>query len=90
MPVVDLQRVARVVAVHAVGRDQDRAVDAHLVHCGDHLIASHFRWSVEKTDPRPLGTVALVGVDLGVDHRRFHGRRMIQVPDPVFCGDDYA
>ena len=39
MGALHLHRVARVVAVQRKGGDEDRAVDADLVHRRDHLVA---------------------------------------------------
>ena len=39
MRALHLDRVARVVPVQREGRDEDRAVDADLVHRRDHLVA---------------------------------------------------
>ena len=61
--------IAAVVAVHREGRDEDRAVDADLVHRRHHLVAGHVRRPVRHGGPGPLGRVGLVGVDLRIDDR---------------------
>jgi hypothetical protein len=63
----DVERVARVVAVHAERRDQDRAVDTDIVHRRNHLVAGDLRRTDQRTHPRPARMVALVGVHLRVD-----------------------
>src|ERR1700722_5052408 len=66
-----LHGVARVVAIHGKGRDEDRAVDADLVHRRHHLVAGGVRGPVRHAVPGPLRRVRLIGMDLGIDDR--HG-----------------
>ena len=66
---VDLEGVARIVAIHAPGRDQERAVDANFVHGSHHVVARHFIRPVQPTDPGSLGMVTLIGMHLAVDNR---------------------
>ena len=69
MRLVDLERVARVEAIHGIGRDQQRPIDAHGIHRGHHVVARDLRRPVEMTGPGTAGMVALVAMDLGVDDR---------------------
>src|ERR1041385_2411622 len=62
-----LDRVARVVAVHRKGRDEDRAVDADLVHRRHHFVAGDVSRPVRHGGPRPRRRVRLIGMDLGID-----------------------
>ena len=64
------ESVAAVEAIHGVGRDQQRTVDADGVHGRHHVVARDLRRSVQKARPGAAGVVALVGVHLGVyrDH----------------------
>src|SRR5690606_15317407 len=64
---INLERVARVVTVHGVWRDEDGAVDADFVHRLDHIVARHLRRSVENRRPGAAGVVALVSMHLGID-----------------------
>ncbi len=65
-----LQGEARVVAIHGVGRDENRAVHTHGVHGGDHLRAVGRGRACQYGSPGPARMVVLIGVDLGVDNRR--------------------
>ena len=65
----DVQGVARVVTVHGVGRDQQRAVDADGVHGLDHVVPCDLGWAVKNRGPRAARTVALVGVNLDIDRQ---------------------
>ena len=62
-----LHRVAGVVAVHGKGGDEDRAVDADLVHRRHHLVAGDVIGPVRHAVPGPLRRVGLIGMDLGID-----------------------
>src|SRR5260221_3749504 len=64
--------IAGVVLIHGEGGDEDRAVDADLVHRRDHLVTRDVRGPVRHAVPRPLRRVRLVGVDLRIDDR--HGK----------------
>ena len=63
---INLNCIARVVAIHAKGRDQHGAVDPDRIHRGHHLVAGHLRRTIESPDPRAARVVALVGMDLGI------------------------
>ena len=78
MPGVDLDRVARIEAVHGVGGDQQGPVDADRVHRGDHVVAGDLRGAGENPRPGAARAVALVGMDLGVDGR--HGAHPLFSP----------
>ena len=73
MALVHLERIAGVVAVHREGRHQDRAVDAGSVHLRHHLVARDLRRTCQHAVPRPAGTIALVGMHLGVDGQHVCG-----------------
>ena len=60
-------RIAGVVAVHGKGGDEDRAVDADLVHRRHHLVTRDVSGPVRHAVPGPLRRVRLIGVDLGID-----------------------
>ena len=60
--------VAGVVAVQRKRRDEDRAVDADLVHRRHHLVTGDVIRPVRHAVPRSLRRVRLVGVDLGIDN----------------------
>ena len=62
-------RVAGVIAVHRKRRDEDRAVDADLVHRRHHLVAGDVSGPVRHPEPGPLRRVRLIGMDLGIDDR---------------------
>src|SRR5262249_31217816 len=62
-------RITRVVAVHGKGGDEDRAVDADLVHRRHHLITRDVIGPVRHTVPGSLRCVRLISVDLGIDDR---------------------
>jgi hypothetical protein len=62
-------RIARVVAVHGEGGDEDRAVDADLVHRRHHLVPRDVIGPVRHGVPGSLGSVRLISVDLGIDDR---------------------
>src|SRR5580698_747698 len=64
-----LDRVARVILVHGKSRDEDRAVDADLVHRRYHLVTRDVIGPVRHIVPGPLRRVGLVGMDLGIDNR---------------------
>src|SRR6266481_5367026 len=64
-----LHGIAGVVAVHGEGGDEDRAVDADLVHRGHHLVTRDVIGPVRHTVPRSLRRVRLIGMDLGIDNR---------------------
>src|SRR5262249_698927 len=57
------------VAVHGKTGDEDRAVDADLVHCRPHLITRDVIRPVRNTVPGPFWCVRLIDVDLGIDDR---------------------
>ena len=71
MRALHLLGVARVVAVHRKRRDEDRAIDADLVHRRDHLVAGNVSGPVRHAVPGPLRSVRLVDVDLGIDDRHW-------------------
>ena len=60
-------RVARVIAIQRKRRDEDRAINADLVHRRHHLVAGDMRRPVRHAVPRAARCVGLVGVDLGID-----------------------
>src|SRR5215471_14633052 len=60
-------RIAGVVLIQGKGGDEDRAVDADLVHRRDHLVTRGVIGPVRHTVPGSLRSVRLVGMDLGVD-----------------------
>ena len=63
---INLNCIARVIAIHAKRRDQHRAVDPDRIHRGHHLVAGHLRRTIESPDPRAARVVAFVGMDLGI------------------------
>ena len=69
MGALHFHRIARVVAVHGKGGDEDRAVDADLVHRRHHLVTRDVIGPVRHTVPGSLWRVRLIGVDLGIDDR---------------------
>jgi hypothetical protein len=73
-------RITRVVAIHRKGRDEDRAVDADLVHRPNHLITRNVIRPVRHTVPWSLWGIRLIGVDLGVDDR--HRKSPHRSPQP--------
>ena len=73
-------RMPRVVAIHRKGGDEDRAVDADLVHRPNHLITRNVIGPVRDTVPWSLWSVRLIGVDLGVDDR--HRKSPHRSPQP--------
>src|SRR5262249_52950552 len=62
-------RITRVVTVHGKGGDEDRAVDADLVHRRHHLVTRDVIGPVRHTVPGSLRSVCLISVDLGIDDR---------------------
>ena len=66
---MDLEGVARVVAVHGERRDQQRAVDADGVHRRHHVVARDLGRAVKNRGPRPARMVAFVGVNLDIDRQ---------------------
>ncbi len=64
---VDLERVAGVVAIERIRRDQQRRIDADRVHRGHHLLARRRGRTGEMPDPRPARLVAIIGMHLRVD-----------------------
>src|SRR5262249_326850 len=64
-----LHRITRVVAVHGKGGDEDRAVDADLVHRRPHLVTANVIGPVRHSGPGSLRSVRLIRVDLGIDDR---------------------
>src|SRR5713226_6458351 len=68
-----LHRIARVVAVHGKGGDEDRAVDADLVHRRHHLVTRNVIGPVRYIVPGSLRSVRLISVDLGIDDRHRGG-----------------
>ena len=66
-----VHRVAGVVAVHGKGGDEDRAVDADLVHGRHHLITRDVIGPVWHTMPGSLRGVRLIGMDLRIDDRHW-------------------
>ena len=60
--------VAGVIAVHRKRGDEDRAVDADLVHRRHHLVAGDVIGPVRHGVPRPFRRVCLIGMDLGIDN----------------------
>ena len=69
MRALHLHRIAGVILVHGEGGDEDRAVDADLVHRRHHLVASHVIGPVRHAVPGPLRRVRLIDVDLGINDR---------------------
>src|SRR5262249_16090475 len=59
--------ITGVVAVHGKGGDEDRAVDADLVHRLHHLVTRDVVGPVRHTVPGSLRGVRLIGMDLGID-----------------------
>jgi len=66
---IDLQRVARVIAVEVVCGDDDRGTDADRIHRRYHLVPGRRCWAVQLPGPGPAGMVALVSVHLDVYDR---------------------
>src|SRR5262249_52215196 len=64
-----VHRITRVVAVHGKGGDEDRAVDADLVHRRYHLVTRNVIGPVRHAVPGSLRSVRLISVDLGIDDR---------------------
>ena len=64
---VYLQRVTRVVAVHCVRRDQQRAIDPDRIHRHHHVVAGDFGRTRKNSGPGALRAVPFVGVDLRID-----------------------
>src|SRR5262249_23947853 len=64
-----LHRIARVIAVHGKGGDENRAVDADPVHRRHHLVTRHVIGPVRHGVPGPFWRIRLVSVDLGIDDR---------------------
>jgi len=62
-----LHRIAGVIAVHGKGGDEDRAVDADLVHGRHHLVTRDVIGPVRHAVPRPLRGIRLIGMDLRID-----------------------
>src|SRR5262249_49399965 len=71
MSPLHFDRIARVVAVHGKGGDEDRAVDADPVHGRHHLVTGDVIGPIRDTVPGPFRGVRLIGVNLGIDDR--HG-----------------
>src|SRR5262249_45271204 len=66
------------------GGDEDRAVDADLVHRRHHLVTRHVIGPVRHRVPGSLWGVRLIGVDLGIDDRHRESssvarKRLVQV-----------
>jgi len=68
MGLLHFHRVARVIAIHGEGRDEDRAMNADLVHRRDHFVARHMCGPVRHAMPRPLRVVGVIGVDLRINN----------------------
>src|SRR6516165_12685639 len=66
---IDVERIARVVAVEIEGGDNDRGIDADRVHGRYHFLTGCRCRAVELSGPRPTGMVAFVGVYLDIDYR---------------------
>jgi hypothetical protein len=66
-----VHRIAGVVAVHGKGGDEDRAVDADLVHCRHHLVTRDVIGPVRHCVPGSLWGVRLIGMDLRIDNRHW-------------------
>ena len=64
-----LHGIAGIVAVQRKGRDEDRAIDADLVHRRHHLVTRDVIGPVRHAMPGPLRAVRLIGMDLGIDNR---------------------
>jgi hypothetical protein len=62
-------RIAGVVAVKRKGGNEDRAVDADLVHCRHHLVTRGVIGPIRHMVPGSLRGVGLIGMDLGIDDR---------------------
>src|SRR5262245_13410172 len=62
IPGIDLERIARVIAVEVEGGDDDRGIDADRVHGRYHFLAGSRCRAVQLSGPRPTGMVAFVGV----------------------------
>ena len=77
---IGLERIARVVTIHGVGRDEHRPVHAHRVHGGDHIAARDLRRPRKRPDPGAIRMVAFISVDLRVDDR--HGMRLLLLRSP--------
>ena len=63
---VNLEGVARIVAVHAERRDQQRTVHADGIHGSHHVVARDLRRPAENAGPGSARVVAFVGVHLGI------------------------
>ena len=70
-------RIARVVAVQGKRRDEDRAVDADLVHGRHHLVTRNVIGPVRHAVPGSLRSVRFVSVDLGIDDH--HRGKLLEV-----------
>src|SRR6516162_5230282 len=71
MGALDFHRITRVVTVHGKGGDEDRAIDAHLVHRRNHLVTRNVIGPVRHAVPGSLRSVCLISADLGIDdHHR--------------------
>ena len=79
-----LHRIAGIVAVQRKRRDEDRAVDADLVHRRHHLVTRDVVGPVRHRVPGPLRAVRLIGMDLGIDNR--HRRLRCFASDFGQCG----
>ncbi len=62
-----LDRIAGVIAVRGKGGDEDRAVDADLVHRPHHLVTRDVIGPVRHTVPGSLRSVRVINMDLGID-----------------------
>jgi hypothetical protein len=58
---IDLERVARVVAIEVEGGDDDRGIDTDRIHRRYHLLAGRRCRAVQLPGPGPAGMVACVG-----------------------------
>src|SRR5687767_13490766 len=74
MCLLHFDRVAGVVPIHRKGGDEDRAVDADLVHRLHHLVTRDVVGPVRHTLPRPTRRVRLIDMDLRIYDR--HGRSL--------------
>jgi hypothetical protein len=71
MGLLHFDRIAGVILVHRKGGDEDRAVDADLVHRRHHFVTRDVIGPVWHTVPGSLRRVRLIDVDLGIDdHHR--------------------
>jgi hypothetical protein len=71
MSPLHFHRIARVVAVHGKGGDEDRAVNADRVHGRHHLVTGDVIGPIRDTMPGPFRGVRLIDVNLGIDdHHR--------------------